>query len=82
MPHRRHHHGHASLIERREEAEPLDPSPPSIPSQDAVLVGRDDENCGDGKCTKPVSTTTTMTLPIVLGIVYVHRFHLILFESN
>lgn len=56
------------------EAEPLVPLPPSIPSQDTVLVGRDDDNCGDRECTKPVSTTTTMTLPIVLGAVYVHEF--------
>jgi hypothetical protein len=66
--HHHHHHGRGLQVENRE-AEPLDHSAPLVPEQDAVLVSR--EKCGDGECTKPVSTTTTMTMPIVLGAVYV-----------
>ncbi|KAK2753953.1 hypothetical protein FQN54_007312 [Arachnomyces sp. PD_36] len=55
------------MIGKRETG-PVDPLPPSAPPQDAVLVGRE-EMCGEHECTKPVSTTTTMTLPIVLGAV-------------
>ena len=75
-----HHHNHhfarhgmhrvARDLPQQPDVVPTQAEPLIVEAGSPTMAKRSESTCGSGDCEKPTSTTTTTTLPVVLGAVY------------